>query len=38
MGRWSLTTENTIGIEGQDKPAIVAVLPGYLIEPVRTGR
>jgi len=32
MGRWLLTTENTIEIEGQDKPAIVAVLLGYLIE------
>jgi hypothetical protein len=38
MGRWWLTTGNTIGIEGLDKPAIVAVLPGYLIEQVRTGR
>jgi acyl dehydratase len=32
MGRWLLTTENTVEIEGQDKPAIVAVLLGYLIE------
>ena len=32
MGRWLLTTENTIEIEGQDKPAIVAVSLGMLIE------
>jgi hypothetical protein len=38
MGRWWLTSENAIGIEGQDKPAIVTVLPGYLIYQVRTGR
>lgn len=32
MGRWLLTTENTFEIEGQDKPAIVAVSLGYLME------
>jgi acyl dehydratase len=32
MGRWLLTTENTFEIEGQDKPAIVAVNLGMLIE------
>jgi acyl dehydratase len=32
MGRWLFTTENTFEIEGQEKPAIVAVNLGYLIE------
>jgi NADPH2:quinone reductase len=32
MGRWLLTTENTFEIEGEAKPAIVAVNLGYLIE------
>jgi hypothetical protein len=32
MGRWLVTTENTFEIEGQEKPAIVAVNLGYLIE------
>jgi acyl dehydratase len=32
MGRWLLTTENTFEIEGQEKPAIVAVSLAYLIE------
>jgi len=25
MGRWLLTTENTVEIEGEEKPAVVAV-------------
>jgi NADPH2:quinone reductase len=32
MGRWLLTTENTFEIEGQEKPAIVAVNLGMLVE------
>ncbi len=32
MGRWLVTTENTFEIEGESKPAIVAVNLGYLIE------
>jgi NADPH2:quinone reductase len=32
MGRWLLTTQNTFEIEGQEKPALVAVTLGYLIE------
>ena len=32
MGRWLLTTENTFEIEGEAKPAIVAISLGYLIE------
>jgi len=31
-GRWLLTTENTFEIEDQDKPALVAMTLGYLIE------
>ena len=31
-GRWLLTTENTFEIEGQEKPAIVAISLGMLIE------
>ena len=31
-GRWLLTTENTFEIEGQEKPAIVAISLGMLLE------